>query len=86
MTRREQQAAERRTEDDRLAVEYIQSSVADRGYPPSRREMAEVLGFKSVSGADSVLNRMVREGIIEIDPHVPRGIRVVKMVAVTEEM
>lgn len=65
-------------------LEMIVAFTNARGYPPSRRELAESLGV-NVSTVQARLERMVREGLIEVDPVAARGIRV-KMKAQTEEV
>jgi repressor LexA len=51
---------------------------AANGYPPSIREMAEYAGIPSTSVVNYYLNQLVKTGYIERDPHIPRGIRLVK--------
>ena len=46
-----------------------------RGAPPTRAELARVLGLRSVNGAESHLRALARKGAIELIPGAARGIR-----------
>lgn len=61
---------------DRDLVNYIIEHTEAHGFPPSRRQMAERLGVASQHAVQQRLERLVREGVIERAPGVPRGIRV----------
>lgn len=54
----------------------IRQSLEDNGFPPTRAEIAQALGFKSVNAAEEHLKALVRKGVIEISPGASRGIRV----------
>lgn len=60
----------------RLALDFIRDHIAERGYPPSRREIAEHVGLQSASGGQAVIERLVRDGLIEVDRTITRGIRI----------
>src|SRR5256885_12261716 len=47
------------------------------GYPPTRAEIAERMGFKSVNAAEQHLRALEKKGWIEIAEGASRGIRVV---------
>lgn len=70
-------------EEEILAI--ISKSMTDRGYPPSRRELAVALGI-GVGTVQYEFKRMVARGVIEVEPRSARGIRAVKMIADTEPM
>lgn len=55
-------------------VEAIRTSIRDRGYPPSVSELAETVDV-SASQIKYDLGRLVRDGRIERDAGVTRGIR-----------
>ncbi len=59
-------------------LELIRSFVAERGYPPTRYEIAEALGFNSVNAAVDHLKALARKGAIELLPGASRGIRVLR--------
>ncbi|HEX4927082.1 MAG TPA: transcriptional repressor LexA [Burkholderiales bacterium] len=46
------------------------------GYPPTRAEIAERMGFRSVNAAEQHLRALERKGAIEISSGASRGIRV----------
>lgn len=58
-------------------LEFIRSTVADRGYPPSVREIGEAIGLSSPSTVHSHLSSLVRMGAIRRDPTKPRAIEIV---------
>lgn len=47
------------------ALDYIKSFVANKGYPPSIRELAEGMKLLSSSTAFNVLEQLVRKGYIK---------------------
>ncbi|HIP76567.1 MAG TPA: repressor LexA [Psychromonas hadalis] len=59
-----------------LAVvkEYIDSE----GMPPTRAELARILGFKSANAAEEHLKALAKKGAIEIISGTSRGIRIVE--------
>lgn len=64
------------TERQRQTLEYIAETVAERGYPPSVREVCEALGLASSSTVHSHLRALQRKGYLKIDPTKPRAIEV----------
>ena len=63
---------ERQAEILRLVRELTEVS----GYPPTRAEIAERMGFRSVNAAEQHLRALERKGAIEISSGASRGIRV----------
>jgi repressor LexA len=55
---------------------FIQEFMETERFPPTRAEIAQALGFRSVNAAEDHLKALVRKGAIEILPGVSRGIRV----------
>ena len=55
---------------------FIKSSLEDHGYPPTRAEIAQRLGFKSPNAAEEHLKALARKGAIEMTPGASRGIRI----------
>ena len=49
--------------------------IADTGYPPTRADIARVLGFRSPNAAEEHLKALARKGAIEIIAGASRGIR-----------
>jgi repressor LexA len=65
------------TDRQQQVLDYIRVTVADRGYPPSVREIGEAVGLSSPSTVHSHLNSLVEAGAIRRDPSKPRAIMVV---------
>ncbi len=65
------------TNRQREILELISSTVADRGYPPSVREIGDIVGLSSPSTVHSHLSTLAAEGFIRRDPTKPRAIEVI---------
>ncbi|WND40829.1 transcriptional repressor LexA (plasmid) [Streptomyces sp. BB1-1-1] len=61
------------TDRQRTIVDCIARSVADRGYPPSMREIGLAVGLKSTSSVAHQLLALERKGELRRDPHRPRA-------------
>lgn len=57
-------------------LDCIQTSVRERGYPPSMREIGDTVGLSSLSSVTHQLNRLELSGHIRRDPHRPRALEV----------
>lgn len=55
--------------------DYIRSEIQRTGFPPTRAEIAERFGFKSVNAAEDHLKALSRKGAIELVSGASRGIR-----------
>ena len=53
----------------------IQRVIKDTSLPPTRAEISEELGFRSVNAAEEHLRALERKGVIELLPGTSRGIR-----------
>ncbi len=53
----------------------IKSHMEDTGCPPTRVELAKILGFKSANAAEEHIKALARKGAIEIIEGASRGIR-----------
>lgn len=56
-------------------LQVIRDHITDTGFPPTRAEIANILGFRSVNAAEDHLKALERKGAIEILPGTSRGIR-----------
>ena len=65
------------TERQQQVLDYIRSTVVDRGYPPSVREIGDAVGLSSPSSVHAQLNSLVAAGMIKKDPSKPRAIMIV---------
>lgn len=61
----------RQAEILKLIEDYTESS----GYPPTRNEICEAMGFRSPNAAEEHLRALARKGVIEMIPGASRGIR-----------
>ena len=64
---------------------FIKRCLEDNGFPPTRAEIAQELGFKSPNAAEEHLKALARKGAIEMTPGASRGIRIPGLEAKTEE-
>src|ERR1700741_582441 len=56
-------------------LNLIKDAIENTGFPPTRAEIANELGFKSANAAEEHLQALARKGAIEISPGTSRGIR-----------
>jgi repressor LexA len=54
----------------------IRDYVAENGMPPSRPELARLLGIASTNGVFKHLDALARKGALELVPNAARGIRI----------
>ncbi|SDU18355.1 SOS-response transcriptional repressor, LexA [Pseudomonas pohangensis] len=66
-------------------LDFIKRCLEDNGYPPTRAEIAQQLGFKSPNAAEEHLKALARKGAIEMTPGASRGIRIPGFETVDEE-
>ncbi|WGL17263.1 transcriptional repressor LexA [Microbulbifer bruguierae] len=57
-------------------LELIKSYLDETGYPPTRAEIAQELGFRSPNAAEEHLKALARKGAIEMVAGASRGIRI----------
>src|SRR5579863_7280449 len=60
----------------------IQSHVQTVGSPPTRAEIAKVMGFRSPNAAEDHLRALARKGVIELVPGTSRGIRLIQTLGI----
>jgi len=56
-------------------LQLIKTYAEETGYPPTRAEIARILGFKSANAAEEHIKALARKGAIEVIPGASRGIR-----------
>jgi repressor LexA len=56
-------------------LSLIKQYAEETGYPPTRAEIARILGYKSANAAEEHIKALARKGAIEIIPGASRGIR-----------
>ena len=59
-------------------LDLIHASIDENGMPPTRSEIANNLGFKSLNAAEDHLKALEKKEFIELIPGVSRGIKVLK--------
>jgi repressor LexA len=59
-------------------LEVIRQHIAETGRPPSRPELATLLGIASTNGVFKHLAALARKGAIELVPNAARGIRLLE--------
>jgi len=62
------------TEKQQRILDVIREFTADRGYPPSVREICERVGLSSSSTVQSHLKTLERRGLLRRDPTKPRAL------------
>lgn len=76
--RPQEETAPRLTERQRSIVDIIQGSLADRGYPPSMREIGDACGLASLSSVTHQLARLQQMGYLSRVPGRPRAMEVLR--------
>lgn len=66
---------EKLTNRQQQVLDLIKSYIEDTGYPPTRMDIANELGFRSPNAAEEHLRALARKGAIEMIPGASRGIR-----------
>src|ERR671916_3242021 len=64
------------TERQSEILKLIRELTEVSGYPPTRAEIAERMGFRSVNAAEQHLRALEKKGAINIESGASRGIRV----------
>lgn len=57
-------------------LEFIERFFEEKGYPPTRAEIAEAFGWASPNAAQAHISALVRKGRLIHTPGVSRGLRV----------
>lgn len=66
-------------------LNFIKRCLEENGFPPTRAEIAQELGFKSPNAAEEHLKALARKGAIEMTPGASRGIRIPGFESAEEE-
>jgi repressor LexA len=65
-------------------LETIQRSVTDNGYPPSMREIGDIVGLASLSSVTHQLTQLEKLGYLRRDPKRPRAMEVLMPLTLDE--
>ena len=63
------------TQRQEEVLAFIKSYIEETGYPPTRADIANELGFKSANASEEHLKALARKGAIEMIPGTSRGIK-----------
>jgi len=74
------------TERQRHILEVIRTFTSEHGYPPSVREIGELVGLSSSSTIHAHLKALERRGLISRDPTKPRALRSGSLPAVADAL
>ncbi|MGG5172188.1 transcriptional repressor LexA [Pseudarthrobacter sp. J1738] len=78
-------AAKALTARQERILECIQRSVSSKGYPPSMREIGDIVGLASLSSVTHQLSQLERQGYLRRDPKRPRAMEVLIPLALNED-
>ena len=57
-------------------LDFVNRQVAEKGYPPSVREICKAVGFRSTSTVHAYIKKLEEEGLVEKDATKPRALRI----------
>ncbi|MBT0587894.1 transcriptional repressor LexA [Alteromonas oceanisediminis] len=63
------------TQRQEQVLSLVKNTMATTGMPPTRKEIADQLGFRSANAAEEHLKALAKKGVIDILPGTSRGIR-----------
>lgn len=66
------------TDRQRAVLDYISSSIEDRGYPPTLREIGNHLGIRSTNGVNDHIRALERKGYLTREDMKSRTLRLVR--------
>ncbi|HMI92474.1 MAG TPA: hypothetical protein VK509_13965, partial [Polyangiales bacterium] len=63
------------TERQEMVLQYIESSITQRGYPPTLREIGNHMGIRSTNGVNDHLRALERKGYLAREDMKSRALR-----------
>ena len=63
------------TQRQEMVLEFIQASIAERGYPPTLREIGNHMGIRSTNGVNDHLRALERKGYLTREDMKSRALR-----------
>jgi repressor LexA len=63
------------TDRQQMVLRYIESSIVDRGYPPTLREIGNFMGIRSTNGVNDHLRALERKGYLAREDMKSRALR-----------
>src|SRR5258708_32735483 len=67
------------TDRQQQVLDFIRSSITDRGYPPTLREIGARMGIRSTNGVNDHLRALERKGDLTREDMKSRALRPVEM-------
>lgn len=67
------------TDRQQQILDLIRQAVQRTGFPPTRAEIAQTLGFRSANAAEDHLRALARKGVVELTAGASRGIRLTEL-------
>jgi repressor LexA len=64
------------TKRQQAVLDMIAAYIKAHGFPPSRKDICNAMGFTSLQAAQQYVEVLAHKGAIELSPGVARGIRV----------
>lgn len=65
------------TPKQNLALEFIKKYMEIKGYAPSYQNIAQGLNLKSKSNVHRLVHALNKQGVLELDPHKIRSLKIV---------
>src|ERR1700750_1473225 len=72
---REVYKVQKLTQRQEMVLQYIQSSITERGYPPTLREIGNFMGIRSTNGVNDHLRALERKGYLTREDMKSRALR-----------
>src|SRR3978361_913656 len=63
------------TQRQQMVLDFIRSSISDRGYPPTLREIGARMGIRSTNGVNDHLRALERKGYLTREDMKSRALR-----------
>lgn len=63
------------TDRQQMVLKYIESSISERGYPPTLREIGNFMGIRSTNGVNDHLRALERKGYLAREDMKSRALR-----------
>lgn len=65
------------TERQKMVLDFVNTYIRIRGYPPSYQEIAKGLNMTSKSNIHRLVHTLKEQGLIKLKPHVVRSMEVI---------
>ena len=65
------------TPKQKLVLDFINTYIKIKGFPPSYQDVAKGLGLRSKSNIHRIIHQLRSEGFIKVKPHLVRSLELV---------